>query len=301
MNLKVVIKFLIYIFLLILAFFNFGITLIILLVLQIPLIRKSILGRLPFKLEKKPWSRKKTFKYKDNLWLDVYFPKEKSDHVVLFAHGGGWISGYRRQPNNVSWYKFLVSKGFIVATIDYRYGILNDIDQLIEDISDAYNFVKDKLRPNKISLIGLSAGGHLALYYGFKYKPDIENIVAYYSPADLLDIMNSESLFARFAVSATLKRLPRSSKDVYIRYSPITYVDENMKPVLLVHGIKDKVVPYVSSVKLHKKLRSKGNYSKLLLHPFGDHGFEFVLKDEKTREILLKTVEFLRGDSYGKL
>jgi len=298
MNLKIFFKYIVYIFLIILSFINFGLTLLILFILQIPVIRKSILGRLPFKLEKEPWSKKETFEYKKNLWLDVYFPKEKSEHLILFAHGGGWISGYRRQPNNVSWYRFLVSKGFIVATIDYRYGFLNEIEQLVEDLSDAYNFVKNNINVKKISLMGLSAGGHLALYFGLKHKVKLENIVSYYSPCDLLDIWKSESLFARFAVSTTLKRLPSKSKDVYKYYSPISYVEKGVVPILLVHGMKDKVVPYISSVKMYKKLRCFSNKAKLLLHPFGDHGFEFILKDEKTKSILLKTVDFLKGDGY---
>jgi dipeptidyl aminopeptidase/acylaminoacyl peptidase len=61
----------------------------------------------------------------------------------------------------------------------------------------------------------------------------------------------------------------------------------------LVHGKKDSVVPYDSSVKLYRKLKRLGCRVVLLTHHEADHGFEFVLKDEKTKEILQKTVEFL--------
>ncbi|ABR31191.1 esterase [Thermosipho melanesiensis] len=298
MNLKVSFKVVVYVSLLIFSFLNFFIAFLIFFLLQIPFLRRSLLGKLPFDLEKKPWSRKISYKYKENLWLDIYYPKTDSNQIILFAHGGGWISGYRRQPNNISWYRYLVSKGFTVATIDYRYGYLNDIELLVEDISDAYKFVSEKFPKLKISLMGLSAGGHLALYFVLKYKPKVENVVAYYTPCDLLDIWKSPSLFAKFAVSTTLKRLPNKSKDLYIKYSPISYVDKNLPPILLVHGLKDKVVPFISSVRMYKKLRKMGNKAKLLLHPKGDHGFEFVLKDDKTREILEKTIKFLRGDLY---
>ncbi|WP_075666359.1 S9 family peptidase [Thermosipho sp. 1063] len=295
-NIKAWFKFLVYLSLFVISFFNFTIAIFIFFILQIPIVKRSVLGKLPFNLDRKSWLKKETYKYKENLWLDLYYPKIETNNVVLFAHGGGWISGYRRQPNNVSWYRYLVSKGFIVATIDYRYGYLNEIDVLVEDIFDAYRFIKNMFPLSKVSLMGLSAGGHLALYFGLKYKPSVENIVSYYTPCDLLDIWKSSSLFARFAVSTTLKRLPVKSKDVYIKYSPITYVNKDAPPILLVHGLKDSVVPYFSSVKMYKKLREKGNNAKLLLHPFGDHGFEFVLKDEKTKDILEETIKFLRGD-----
>jgi len=62
-----------------------------------------------------------------------------------------------------------------------------------------------------------------------------------------------------------------------------------------VHGLKDSVVPYFSSVKMFKNLREKGLPAKLLLHPKGDHGFEFVLRDRKTVDIIEKTAQFLEG------
>ena len=32
--------------------------------------------------------------------------------TIVFAHGGGWISGLRNQPNIVSWCRFLANRGF---------------------------------------------------------------------------------------------------------------------------------------------------------------------------------------------
>ncbi|GAB4315636.1 alpha/beta hydrolase family protein [Pseudothermotoga elfii] len=87
--------------------------------------------------------------------------------------------------------------------------------------------------------------------------------------------------------------MPNKSKDIYEKYSPVNYVTSMSSKILLVHGIKDSVVPYTSSVKMFKKLRQKGCTAKLLLHPKGNHGFEFVLKDHKTVEILKKTIDFL--------
>ncbi|MBO8160505.1 MAG: alpha/beta hydrolase [Thermosipho sp. (in: Bacteria)] len=294
------------IFLIILSVFNLCLTLLVLFLIELPVIRKALLGKLPFDLGKEPWKEIKTFQYDENLKLDIYYPNgEGPYHLILFAHGGGWISGYRRQPNNVSWYKYLVSNNFAVATLDYRYAYFYEIEHLLNDFGNALNFLVKNAKEleidvNNISLMGLSAGGHLTLYFVVTKNPEVKNVVAYYSPTDLLDIWKSNSLFARFAVSTTLKRLPNKSKKVYEKYSPINYVKKDLPPILLVHGLKDSVIPYISSVKMYKKLRSYKNSSKLLLHPEGDHGFEFVLKDDKTKEILRKTVMFLRGELYDR-
>jgi len=49
----------------------------------------------------------RTHKYKEIgntvLKLDIWYPNQKKHAypLVFFAHGGGWISGFRNQPNNV--------------------------------------------------------------------------------------------------------------------------------------------------------------------------------------------------------
>lgn len=189
-----------------------------------------------------------------------------------------------------------MSQGFIVAAIRYSRGYIQEIEKLVEELLNAVLFLKkkfDNLHKDQFALMGLSTGGHLALLTGLRYTNLVDKIIAYYTPCDLMDIWKSESIFARFSVTATIKRLPNKSKDIYEKYSPINYVTPASPKILLAHGMKDSVVPYVSSVKMFKKLRQKGCTAKLLLHPKGDHGFEFVLKDRKTLEILEKTIDFL--------
>lgn len=278
--------------------FNFSAFLIVVLIFNVPYIRKAIFGRLPFKFDKKPWSGVRTFEYIEGLHIDIFYPRSRRRGTVFFAHGGGWISGYRRQPNNLSWYRFLVSKGFVVAAVDYSRGYRGGIERLIEELSHALVFLNKNAAqlglPNgKISLMGLSAGGHLALLVAAKMHKLVKNVAAYYAPCDLLDVWESPSLFARIALIATLKRLPTRSKEVYAKFSPINVVHASMPPALLVHGKKDSIVPYESSVKMFRKLKKLDCRVKLLTHPQADHGFEFILKDEKTKQIIEQTVEFL--------
>jgi len=75
--------------------------------------------------------------------------------------------------------------------------------------------------------MGLSAGGHLALLAASRIPERVKNVVAYYSPCDLLDIWTSTSIFARLAAATTLKRLPTRAKDMYERYSPINNITKN--------------------------------------------------------------------------
>ncbi len=274
-------------------------------------------------LEPKGQYRFDSYVYKQsgalNLKLDCWYPNERREKypVVFFAHGGGWISGIRNQPNNVSWSKYLASKGMAVVSIDYRYGINNSMVDILEDYSDALEFVREKAKmlridSSKIALMGLSAGGHLALLYAAYYSSEkspatneekkarmkgIKAIVGFYAPSDLNDIFekDNKSLFARFATRTTLKGLPGDIDDVYQYYSPICWVSSNLPPVFLAHGKEDVVVPCNSSIKLARRLKSCSVDYKFYVHKKGNHAFEFVLKDFKTIRILEATSSFLKN------
>jgi len=245
------------------------------------------------------------------LKLDIWYPHTASTRypVVFFAHGGGWVSGFRNQPNNISWCRFLASKGFAAVSIDYRYGFTSTMEEILSDYQAALNFVRKNaeslhLDPDNIILMGLSAGGHLALLYASYYTytrshnrmAGIRGVVAYYAPSNLRDIFSpkEKSIFARFATAATLKGTPRSVSDAYRYYSPVEWLSERMIPTIVVHGREDKVVPLHSSTELAEKMKSLGVACTFLIHSDAGHGFETKRRDLRTTRILIETVRGMK-------
>lgn len=275
---------------------------------------KRLTSHLPFQI--KETLKYKTYIYKKsdnrNLKIDIWYPVDhmkESYPLVFFCHGGGWVSGFRNQANNVSWCKYLASEGFCASSIDYRYGIKNNMDDILSDYTDALNFIKKnnsnlKIDRNKIVLMGLSAGGHLSLLYSTynsfiddKEKMEgIKGVVAYYSPSDLNDMFvpENKSLFARFATKRTLKANPLEKKELYDYYSPINWVSKRMIPCLMVHGKLDTTVPFSSSLKFLDKLKKNNVYSNILVHEQGGHSFDTNTKDETTINILKNTMNFIK-------
>lgn len=258
--------------------------------------------------------KKQTFMYKNNgsrdLKLDIWYPnkKKKIYPLVVFSHGGGWISGFRNQPNNVSWCEYLASKGFAVASIDYSLGYFFSMEDILTDYDDAITFLRKhagdcSLDTDNIFLMGLSAGGHLALMYStyytqlknFKKMQGIRGVVAYYSPSILKSIgeENHESNFAKYAIRTTLKGSAEYKASDYERFSPINYVSSDMIPTFLAHGEIDTVVPFDNSQKLYAALKSANVYVKLITHKKGDHCFDFNLKDIRTVYIIEETLKFM--------
>lgn len=253
------------------------------------------------------------YKKADNkeLKLDIWYPNNYNDKfpVVFFCHGGGWISGFRNQPNNVSWCKYLASKGFAVVSIDYRYGYKNTMEDILSDYTDALEFIKENslefsLDKNNIVLMGLSAGGHLSLLYStyYTYNENIEKmsgikgVVAYYAPTDLNYIFISEnkSIFAKFATKQTLKDSSGGKEEIYDFYSPINWLGSNMIPTLLVHGKLDTTVPFQSSVEFARKLKTYNIKYKFFVHKKGGHSFDTKLGDIATINILERTAGQIR-------
>lgn len=262
-----------------------------------------------------------TFVYKEtdekDLKLDLYYPPNKLNKdypLVYFCHGGGWISGFRNQPNNISWCKYLASKGFIVSSIDYRYGFKNDMDDILSDYTDGLRYLKDHaqelgINKNKIILVGLSAGGHLSLLYaaynsflGYDEKiQGIKAVVAYYAPSNLKDIFTSDnkSLFAKFGAARTLNGRPSDIQEIYDYYSPVNWVSERMPATLLVHGKLDDTVPFTSTVNMVKRLKNLNVACEFYVHKHGNHSFDTRLKDLTTINILEKTVRYMKKAVTG--
>ena len=272
-------------------------------------------ARLPIDTGKSVEAETICFKQVGNteLKLDLWRPAAgvKTSATIVFAHGGGWVSGFRNQPNIVSWCRFLSDRGFAVASVDYRFAYTNKMADITEDFSDAIKYVRENAKDlglnRKLLLMGLSAGGHLALYHAAfntscsagsdpSAMSDVLGVVAYYAPSDLKDLFSADdkSFFARFGAGTALKTLPRFDEDIFDRFSPISHISAGMVPVMAVHGRNDEVVPYSSSVKLVKKLKELDVPRRFLVHKTGRHGFEVRLKDYRTTLILEETVRFMK-------
>jgi acetyl esterase/lipase len=292
---------------------NSGLFLIGFIISLIIYIRGIIIAKVPIETNEKFHYSTYTYKNIGNntLKFDIWYPNQikHAYPLVFFAHGGGWISGFRNQPNNVSWCKFLASKGFATVSIDYRFAVLNDIEAILNDYIDALYFIKtnaEKLKIDKdnVVLMGLSAGGHLALLYASYYTfmndetkmKGIKSVTVYYPPSNLRDMFAKEqkSLLARLATMTTFKGIPKNKPGLYFCYSPTEWISERMIPTLVVHGRKDMLVPYTSSIDLVSKLKSKNIPCRFLVHKTAGHGFETHLKDFRTIRILEETVRFMK-------
>ena len=104
------------------------------------------------------------------LGFDFFRPEGEGPFpLVVFLHGGGWISGDRTMYRDEA--IWLAPQGFACACINYRLAPLYPFPVPVADCQAFVRFARTNhetlaIDPNQITAMGNSAGGHLALMLG---------------------------------------------------------------------------------------------------------------------------------------
>ena len=110
--------------------------------------------------------------------------------VVLWIHGGALIMGSRKSPSR-RFQDALLKMGYVVVSIDYRLAPETKLPAIIEDIQDAWRWIRGagaKLihaDPERVAVAGGSAGGYLTLMTGFRVNPRPRALVSFWGYGDI--------------------------------------------------------------------------------------------------------------------
>ncbi|MBT8308012.1 MAG: alpha/beta hydrolase [Maribacter sp.] len=243
--------------------------------------------------------------------LDIYLPQKVSGKIplVVFVHGGGWLVndkyadiGYMRKT-----VAEIVSKGFALASIDYRFATQAVFPAQIQDCNRAVSFLVDNadtygFDKDRIAVMGFSAGGHLASLMGLSKNNDVTDffvskttkgfdfkaVVDFYGPAELILFPGAND--AKSPEALLIGAPPLDRPDLAKIASPVTYVDENDPPFLIVHGEKDDLVSSRQSHLLSSWLTVKGVENELIVVKDAPHFGEMF----DVQEIRTKVLAFLQ-------
>ena len=226
---------------------------------------------------------------------DLYLPKGRAKAPVLVAiHGGGWQSGDKQYYRY--WGLFLARVGYAVFAIDYRLGKSGVYPAAVYDAKAAIQFVRAKaaefdLDPDRIGLIGDSAGAHLAALtalagdqFSAAYRDDVNAavpagvkcVVGFYGVYDML-AQWTHDLTTRPRDNVLEKFLgvsPMQNRRIYFEASPISYatVDHNQMRFLLIHGTDDDIVdPLTQSGAFLTALTQAGFFVRRIIIPGAGH------------------------------
>jgi acetyl esterase/lipase len=216
--------------------------------------------------------------------MDIYLPANRNDSTVLavLIHGGSWANGDKSEFTSFipELQKRLPDMAF--ANVNYRLviGTRNRFPAQEADIQNAIGFLQSNVEELRIStkivLLGVSAGGHLALLQGYKHNSQVQPkaIISLFGPTDLADLytnpVNPVTPLGLIGITGySLEQNPA----VYAESSPITYVTENSSPTLILQGAQDSLVPVNQQLRLKAKLEEKHVHVELVIYPNAGHGF----------------------------
>jgi acetyl esterase/lipase len=231
--------------------------------------------------------------------LDLYLPKErKTDDplpVVAYIHGGAWLAGDKRGAGGrVA--RFAATGEYVGVSIGYRLSRDAIWPAQIHDCKAAIRWLRGhaeeyNLDPDRIAVMGSSAGGHLVAMLGtsggvtelegdlgdFDDRPSaVTCVIDEFGPSNMQTIGDFPSQLDHKAANSPESLLvggPITEKtDAARSASPVTYIDAKDPPFLIIHGDNDQVVPYPQSVELHEKLTQAGVPSLFITVEGGGHG-----------------------------
>lgn len=240
---------------------------------------------------------------------DVYLSIQESQSpkpALLLIHGGGWAAGDKASAKQLELAQFAIDEGYVAVAINYsltkflngnpraekiRAGWPNNI----YDCKCALQWMKQNAKalgidPDKIAVIGSSAGAHLALLLGLSARNEALNsygrpqlhdssvrcIIDFYGVTDV----------RRFEVYSLLSERERYNPKTLALASPIEHLSESSPPVLILHGNLDSdVEPAFSSDFAAKAKALHVNCEYILIENAG-HGFGLQANEQDLRPFL---------------
>ncbi|WP_207421137.1 alpha/beta hydrolase [Desertivirga brevis] len=228
--------------------------------------------------------------------MDIYVPRQsgRKRPLIIFIHGGGWVHGKKEQETD---FAMFFEKNFVVANIEYRVARQAVAPAAIEDSKCALQYLianadTYKIDRKKIVIMGISAGGHLALMTGLTAKDAIFNDGCTATPdkkskvAAIIDVSGISDLNQWDALkktgSASRDWLDGREADISFLHglSPISYIRKSSPPVFIVHGNKDRTVPFEQSKLLNLKLQRVGVPTEFKEVKNGGHALSKQIKEE---------------------
>lgn len=137
-----------------------------------------------------------TYTYKKVGDLEIKLDVHRADDdkvrpVVVWIHGGALINGHRAGiSGRVK--KMMLEAGYALVSIDYRLAPETRLPGIIEDLEDAFRWIRKEgpkkfnIDAGKIAVMGGSAGGCLTMVAGYRVKPRPTVLVAFWGYGDLI-------------------------------------------------------------------------------------------------------------------
>ena len=248
-------------------------------------------------MEKKCSREELVYKIVNSLELKmaIYRPNQLSARKIapgiIFIHGGPFPSDISLLPTEWGQYislgQLAAAFGLIGITFHHRYHELGLINESALDVEDAIQYVRENaekfcLDRDNLCLWVNSGGGPL-LSTTLRRRPDyLKCVVAYYARLDIRGLNEAEKIL---------------NKETLQKFSPVATMEEADSPtipIFLARAGLDKPDLNRSIEKFIEVALSKNVPIEFCNHPQGRHAFDILDNIPRSKEIIRRTLEFVR-------
>ena len=170
------------------------------------------------------------------------------------------------------------------AQINKSIAPLQDAQQAIRLVrKDA---IKYGINPNRIGILGFSAGGHVAATASTHFlRPVGENADETNVRPDFSILIYPVITLKEFGHAGSTQQLigKNPSAETIEFFSNETQVTKETPPVLLIHAGDDTAVPVKNSLSYYEACQKNGVSASLVIYPKGGHGFGMINKTTKEK------------------
>ncbi len=219
--------------------------------------------------------------------LRIFKPQRTNDQAVLAIPGGGY-QFVSVQNEGADFAAKLNERGYTVFVLVYRLpaeGWQQGEDVPLQDAQRAMRVIRANagrwaVDPRTLSVVGFSAGGHVAATLATDFAQPV------YAPVDAADMGSARpfataliypvvtmALLGTHAVSRELLLGPNPSPTQIARRSAQLHVGADTPPVFLVHALDDPAVPVTNSFDLLAAMRAANRPVEAHLLQEGGHAF----------------------------
>jgi acetyl esterase/lipase len=225
--------------------------------------------------------------------MDIYLPANRSTSttkVIVLIHGGAWTSGdktdFSTLNNGMTITDTLKNRlpEYAIFNINYRLaaGTTNLFPTQENDVKAAIDFIYANagiylINNSKWTVIGASAGAHLAMLQAFKYSLPVKfkTVASLFGPSDMTDMYNNPvggNPVLGSLIIAVMGGTPATMPALYSSSSPVNFINSSSSPTILFHGGADPLVRPSQSTAVQSKLTTAGVANQYVFYPTGGHG-----------------------------
>lgn len=271
--------------------------------------------------DEKPFDRKIDVVYGQakgqDLCMDIFVPNGKArrefykpnddgkGYAIIDVISGGWNGSRARMNEHEAAQVFNIYCARYYTVFAIRCGSTPDFTgfEMVDNLKRGIRYVKAHAAeygfdPNRIGLMGASAGGHLSCMTALTPEPgdpnaadpllrwgtDVKAVSVLFPPTDFLHWKNNEPADINLEPYLMFSDGPagKSQDEILAKMreiSPIYLVKGKTPPFLLIHGDADPIVPLAQSQMMVERLKEAGNRAELIVEPGGGH-FWLTLPEE---------------------